>query len=112
MKFDSSKKIVFKFYYRMIPESILKRFFCVLDLDVEHILENPIVLTCGHDACMECIGDKKAVKCLKCEKWIFINSEKMNENDFLATVMSTYIRDLFFMIEQKFKEKYPELNGY
>ncbi len=94
----------------MIPELILNSCYCVLS-ERKHILEKPLCLPCGHHACAECIGAQKLVKCIQCDTQIIIEVEKCKEVEFVKNTISSFIQDLFVLIEDKFKSFLPQFQG-
>ena len=52
----------------------LEDFICVFSFQKKHYIEKPIMLTCGHVACHQCVEDFKnntgfkKINCLKCNK--------------------------------------------
>ena len=57
-----------------LPEYVLSQIKCCLSQD-QHILEEPVLLKCGGNACKECIQNYR-FECQKC-------SMKHNKNDFV-----------------------------
>ena len=94
----------------MIPELILNTCYCVLS-ERKHILEKPLCLPCGHHACVECIGAQKLVKCIQCDTQIIIEVEKCKEVEFVKNTISSFIQDLFVLIEDKFKSFPQQFQG-
>jgi hypothetical protein len=94
----------------MIPENLLSSFYCVLN-ETKHIVERPITLACGHNACRDCIGNMGLVKCIKCNQVDFIEINKLNENECIKSTISYFVNDLFQVIEGKFETVLSQLNG-
>ncbi len=85
----------------MISEEILKNCFCSLENDT-HFLNEPLELICGHSACKQCIGDKKELRCGRCQT---INK---NEGEFVKSKASEVLIEmnvgyLLLKIEEQFK---------
>jgi hypothetical protein len=89
----------------LIEKSLLNDLICCLD-ENEHIINEPLLLLCGCNACKSCIYEStgSTLKCLKCniiyEKRALLNSVK---NKIAETIISTSLNGLFEYLEKKFK---------
>ena len=88
-----------------IEKTLLDDLICCLD-ENEHIINEPLLLLCGCNACKSCIYEStcSTLKCLKCnvtyEKRALLNSVR---NKIAETIISTSLNGLFDYLEKKFK---------
>ncbi len=83
-----------------IPEKVLNQMRCCLSAD-GHIIHEPIVLTCGANACKSCVSNSTdaRIKCFGCnrthEKKEFLNAPiiKLIES-FIMSVLPDLFQDL------------------
>ena len=85
----------------MIPDKILKNCYCSLE-DNTHFLNEPLLLTCGHNACKKCIDTKHELKCNKCQT-INTNNGNLPRNSSFEDLIETYVGDLLIKVEERFK---------
>ncbi len=95
----------------MIPEKFFNTLNCALATN-NHFSELPITLYCGHNACRKCIQQIKHIKCQKCGKISTGEIEKFEVNEVTKNLIEFYIKDLFDLIEEKFKNNISKFKGY
>jgi hypothetical protein len=97
----------------MIPQDILQTLQCGLSID-DHIIMQPIALSCGHSACKKCIpvlDDLESNKCKLCGKINKTDSNIMNESQPVKQLLKIYFDDLLAMVEIRFEESVCNLKG-
>jgi hypothetical protein len=86
-----------------IPENILKQIKCCL-YDDGHIVNDPVVLKCGANACKKCVSDSidGKIKCYFCngqhEKNDLMNAPN---NKMVESVITLFLDDLFQDLNKK-----------
>ena len=90
-----------------------KEILCCLTTD-RHIVEEPILLKCGGNACKKCIlnSNEKLIRCFSCE-------DKHEQNDFINAkinetaelIISSSLGSLFEDLNSKFEAITIELKG-
>jgi hypothetical protein len=80
-----------------IPEDVLNQIECCLKGD-GHIVHEPVVLKCGHNACRKCCSDPdvSTVKCFNCQK-PYDKNELLNapNNKAIDSIIQIHLNDLF-----------------
>lgn len=110
----------------MISQDILQTLQCGLSND-DHILMQPVSLSCGHSVCKKCIPlnfnydgvetgcgtihNEQINKCKLCGKQNTINLNQMNESQPVKQLLKLYLNDLFQMLEERFDESIKSLKG-
>jgi hypothetical protein len=87
----------------------LEDFICALSFQYNHYLENPVMLTCEHAACYNCIDDLRNNK--KLDEVICINCYKKNslKTDFKEDdLMKSYINAFSDIIKESVEQQYQE----
>ena len=87
----------------------LEDFICAFSILGKHCIETPIMLTCGHSACLKCVNDLKTqtglkkVNCLKCHK------ENSLENNYFESIpMKNYMNSCSDKILESLKQEFEE----
>ena len=86
-----------------IPENILKQIKCCLH-DDGHIVNEPVLLKCGANACKKCVSDsiEGMLKCYFCngqhEKKDLLNAPN---NKMVESVITLFLDDLFQDLNKK-----------
>ena len=87
----------------------LEDFICALSFQHKHYLEKPILFTCGHAACNECVDNLKSntglkqIKCLKCNKENSLENNYV-EFDLLKNYMNLCAEKITQSLEKEFDE--------
>ncbi len=96
-----------------IPENILKQIKCCL-YDDGHIVNEPVLLKCGANACKKCVSDSIGgkIKCFFCndqhEKKDLLNAAN---NKMVESVITLFLDDLFHDLNKKLESKTVLLKG-
>ena len=95
-----------------IPEDILKQMKCCLS-DDGHIVNEPVVLKCGSNACKKCASDLISVKCFGCND-THEKKELMNApiNKIVNSFINLFLEDLFLDLKNKLKSTAELLKGF
>jgi hypothetical protein len=96
-----------------IPDSLLNQMRCCL-YDDGHIVDVPLVLKCGFNACKKCIIDSKVtkIKCFGCN-----GEHERNDlltapnNKFVESFIQSFLPDLFQDLRTKLKSTSELLKG-
>ena len=91
-----------------LPEYVLKQINCCLSQE-EHIIEEPVILKCGGNACKECTQNYR-FECQKC-------SMKHNKNEFVEcksteSLIRYFMSDLSKSLDEKLCSIKVLLTGY
>jgi hypothetical protein len=87
----------------------LEDFICALSFQQKHYLEKPIIFSCGHAACNECVDNLKSntglkqIKCLKCRKENSLEVDYV-ESDLLKNYMNLCAEKITKSLEKEFDE--------
>ena len=87
----------------------LEDFICALSFQHKHYLEKPILFTCGHAACNECVDNLKSntglkqIKCLKCNKENSLEVDYV-ESGLLKNYMNLCAEKITQSLEKEFDE--------
>jgi hypothetical protein len=87
----------------------LKDFICALSFQHKHYLEEPIMFSCGHAACNQCVDNLKSntglkqIKCLKCNKENSLEVDYV-ESDLLKNYMNLFSEKITKSLEKEFDE--------
>ena len=80
---------------------------CALSND--HIVKEPVNLTCSHGVCKSCLPkESNKIKCKICETEQKIDA---NENIFIKKLIERNLQELFFKLEEQISEKIRNLKG-
>ncbi len=96
-----------------IPGNILKQIKCCV-YDDGHIVNEPVVLKCGANACKKCVSDSigKTIKCYFCnsqhEKNDLLNAPN---NKMAESVIILFLDDLFKDLNSKLESTTVLLQG-
>ena len=98
----------------MIPEDLYKSMKCCLSID-NHIVDEPLILSCGCNACKKCILENfgQHVECLKCNMILELESlENSQSNVHIEDLIkNVYLKDLNRYFEEKITKTTNELEG-
>ena len=98
----------------LIPEDLYKSMKCCLSID-NHIVNEPLLLNCGCNACRKCIHDNISpyVKCLKCNTIHELESlENLPSNFHIEELIrNVYLKDLNCCFDEKIRKLSEELEG-
>ena len=92
-----------------INNEYLKDFTCALSFKYEHFIEFPVLLSCEHAACKQCVDNLKSntglkqIKCLKCNKENSLEVDYV-ESDLLKNYMSLCAEKITQSLEKEFDE--------
>ena len=87
----------------------LEDFICALSFQHKHYLEKPIIFSCGHAACNECVDNLKSntglkqIKCLKCNKESSLEVDYV-ESDLLKNYMNLCAEKITKNLEKELDE--------
>ncbi len=100
----------------MIPETILTSLYCSStegddNQKRDHIIEQPFVLSCGHNVCFKCIKILKQLKCNKCGEKNTNELDANASNQIAKNSIDLYVEDLLRIVEDKLKEKLNEFES-
>ena len=91
----------------MLNEEISKFILCCISSeDAKHVVENAIVLSCGHNACKLCIksnSDMKNIKCNVCNK---VNERELDlkiDTPVVSMLIQQNMKHLMRYVQDKFK---------
>jgi hypothetical protein len=97
----------------LIPENILKQINCCL-YDDGHIVNEPVLLKCGANACKKCVSDSSdgMLSCFFCnsqhEKKDLLNA---SNNKMVESVITLFLNDLFHGLNKKLESTTVLLKG-
>ena len=87
---------------------IFKQLYCGLTND--HIVKEPISLSCGHSICKQCVPDPVIIKCKICSIETDKYSSKFHtESAFAKTMIKSSLSGLFAELE---KRATSEINSF
>ena len=96
-----------------IPEDLLHQMKCCLNND-DHIVNEPILLTCGSNACQKCIQESKneILPCFGCNQ----NHRKKDYsnatiNKIVQILINSFLSDLLSDLNRKIKNINEDLKG-
>jgi hypothetical protein len=87
----------------------LEDFICARSFQHKLYLEDPIMFSCGHAACNQCVDNLKSntglkqIKCLKCNKENSLEVD-YDEADLIKRFMRIHSRDITKSLEKEFDE--------
>ena len=87
---------------------------CLSSSNHDHFVSEPILLLCGHNACLTCVEGLKEnqVDCYHCKK--VLKKDEMNNrtpNQAIKIIMSCYFKEINEEIDFKIKKSIESLNG-
>ncbi len=85
------------------------KFVCVLS-EIEHYLERPVALTCGHHACFDCCCSNTVLKpCTICKIPAKASNNQIDVD--IESLIKANINILFNSIKDKFKKSLEKFKG-
>jgi hypothetical protein len=99
-----------------ISDSLLKTLKCCLSIDDSHshIVKNAIILSCGGNACKQCLdtinGNLQSVKCKYCLQTHTLLESKY-ENPIVNNLIETFSNDLIDIVRKDFNDSLSIIYG-
>ena len=79
---------------------LLRKLYCSLTND--HVVKEPISLSCSHSVCKQCISDHFKIKCKICGIETNKSSLKINtESAFVKRMIKSFLSGLFDELEKR-----------
>jgi hypothetical protein len=99
-----------------ITNEVFQTLVCSVDDEEEHIIEDPILLPCGHNACRKCIDNKngKPIECFfdDCNKvYRFDETFQMSNNKTIEALIKNYLKDLYNIMHDRVKETFDNFDS-
>lgn len=98
----------------MANDDNLNEFQCALST-TKHIIQNPILVSCGHYVCKKCLpncnNSKLSILCKLCEKKIEVDLTENYQSFSFKKKFQSSLNHLFYYMEREFSKALNDFKG-